>query len=837
VTPGRRPSGTPLGRVRAALRALPWTLSAAALAACVSTSAPSTDTGVDLNKAAIAISQAATANGPFLTAGPDGSVDVLWSQNDNLIRRRVSLDGGLTFGAEEIILDAGPLGNVTAGQQQPRPMAAVLDDAGHTHLLLQVSDPVDGSRSDIYYADIERYAQPVEKALVAGGRNLSGQGQLTTVAYDPRTQQWEPVTRAALGSGLFCDAGTPAASDAGRRWDHAAAAYGGRVYVTGGTDLSGPLDTVQYFDPARRTWLTEAALPAPRTGHAMVSDGTYLYAVGGADDATALPSIARMDPAAGTVYFFDDDGTILACTVPASSPWVTLGAALGVGRVHPEAVVVDRAGGTREIYVIGGETFTGTPLTNVDAFRIDAGGVLVPLAAPPSLPAPRSRHRAVAVGERIFVMGGTSNGTDVRAETLVLDLAAASPTWTSIPALPAPRREFTAAVLEGKVYVMAGRDDQGPTAAVGVLDPATETWGREPESNAPTQPVGAALGVFSEASLPRNLSRQASNATQPELVRDPASHDLFAVWRNEAPVAVAEGEAARTTSDVYLRRSTDGGITFVETPVRLSALGFLATHNNNFSGNPRVAVGPNGLVHVVWIETGEAGTPDQGGQELIYTNCAPDDLAETGLDCGTNVLAFAAAGGSGPSAPPAGQMKTPAIAVDAANEVYLAWIDVDGTVPTATASANRVFALNVWFTYRRTTGSFVTPVPIGTDLTSRTDELFPPGSVIDPVTQIAKLATRVNTPTLVTDAAGDVNVLWANDSEVRLRRSKDGGRSFLTEAGVAPLVSGAQRQGPGFVYDAVGGRLVAVWQTLTASGLPPPNNIDSVVETRAVEAR
>jgi Kelch motif len=834
MTPHRRLSGTPQRGARAAL----WALSASALAACVSTSAPSTDTGVDLDKAAVAISQSATANGPFPAAGPGGTVGVFWSQNDNQVRRRVSVDGGLTFSTEEVILDAGPLGNVTAGQQQPRPMSAVMDDAGHTHLLLQVSDPADATRSDIYYADVERYALPVEKALVAGGRNLSGQGQLAVVAYDPRTQQWEPVGRAALGSGLLCAAGAPAAADAGRRWDHAAAAFGGRVYVTGGSDLTGPLATVQYLDPARRTWLTEASLPGPRTGHALVSDGTYLYAVGGGDAAAALGSIARLDPAAGTGYTFGGDGTIAACTEPATSPWVTLAAGLGVGRVHLDAVVVERASGARDLYVIGGETFSGTPLTNVDAFRIDPGGVLTPLLPPlPPLPAPRSHHRAVAVGERIYVLGGTSDGTDVRDDALVLDLAAASPAWLSVPKMPAPRRDFTASVLMGKVYVMSGRDDLGPTAAVDVLDPATETWEREPESTAPVLSMGAAAAVFSEPSLPRNLSRQSANATQPELVRDPASGDLYAVWRNEAPVAVAEGEAPRTTADVYLRRSMDGGVTFAETPVRLSALGVLSTHNNNFSGNPRVAVGPNGVVHVTWIETGEVGTFDQGGQELIYTNCAPDDLGETGLDCGADVLAFAAVGGTGADTPPAGQMKTPAIAVDAAGEVYLAWIDADGTVPTATASANRVFALNVYFTWRRTTGTFADPVAVGTDLTGRMDELFPTGSVTDPVAEVAKLATRVNTPTLVTDQAGEVNVLWANDSEVRLRRSKDGGRSFLIEVGVAPLVSGAQRQGPGMVYDPVADRLVALWQTLTASGLPAPNDIDSVLETRAVQPR
>ncbi len=814
------------------------------LAACVSTSPPGEDTGVDVSKPAVEISEATTANGPFLATGPDGTVTANWSENNDIVRR-VSVDGGETFGVQQVVRTVSDLGNVAAGTQQPQPLAATIDEDGHTHLLIQVSDPLDANRSDIYYTDVERYALPVEKALMAGGHNLSGQGQLIVNAYDPRTQQWEPVNRTALGSGLFCDAGVPTAADADRRWDQGAAAYAGRVYETGGEDLSGTIATVQYLDPDRLIWLGESALPGPRAGHALVSDGTFLYAIGGRDASVALGTIARMDPSAGTSYLFDSVGTLLSCSAPASSPWVTLGPGLGVGRVYLDAVVVQRTSGERDLYVIGGETFAGNPLSNVDAFRMDPGGVLTPLAAPPQLPDPRSRHRAVAVGERIYVMGGTSDGTDVLDSVLVLDLASPSPAWLSIGSMPSPRREFVAAVLEGQVYAMAGRDNEGDSVLnteVDRMDPGTETWTVEPDSTAASLPLGAAVAVVSEPSLPRNVSRQAANATQPALVRapppdpdHPEDGDLYVVWRNEAPVDVAEGEAPRTTSDVYLRRSTDNGATFFDPPVRLSGLGALASRNNNFSGNPTVAVGPNGLVHLAWIETGESGTPDQGRQELIYTNCAPNDFSETGLDCGASLLTFSAGGGTGPGAPPPGELKTPTIAVDEAGGVYLAWIDVDGTVPLATASANQAFALNVWFTYRLSIGTFATPVPIGEDLTSRMDELFPPGSVDDPVAEIAKLATRVNTPTIVTDGPGEVNVVWANNGEVRLRRSRDGGQTFLNEAAVAPLVSGDQRTVPGAVYDPVSDRVVTIWQTLSEGATGPADSVDSVVETRVVQ--
>jgi len=77
--------------------------------------------------------------------------------------------------------------------------------------------------------------------------------------------------------------------------------------------------------------------------------------------------------------------------------------------------------------------------------------------------------------------------------------------------------------------------------------------------------------------------------------------------------------------------------------------------------------------------------------------------------------------------------------------------------------------------------------------------------------------------------------VWTNNGEVRLRRSRDGGQTFLNEAAVAPLVSGDQRTVPGAVYDPVSDRVVTIWQTLSEGATGPADSVDSVVETRVVQ--
>jgi hypothetical protein len=104
----------------------------------------------------------------------------------------------------------------------------------------------------------------------------------------------------------------------------------------------------------------------------------------------------------------------------------------------------------------------------------------------PPLPAPRSSHDAVVVGDKLVVVGGwNSRGQGTTPvwhdTTLVLDLSAKEPKWESRPQ-PFQRRALTATVLDGKVYVLGGL---GADAAAGrtteIYDVAADKWASGPE--------------------------------------------------------------------------------------------------------------------------------------------------------------------------------------------------------------------------------------------------------------------------------------------------------------------------------------------------------------------
>jgi len=117
----------------------------------------------------------------------------------------------------------------------------------------------------------------------------------------------------------------------------------------------------------------------------------------------------------------------------------------------------------------------------------------------PALPAGRSSHDAVVVGDTLVVVGGwnmkgSASKNEWHTTALTLDLADATAKWKSIEQ-PFSRRALTAAAHDGKVLVIAGMTAEGGMAsAVNVLDPKTGKWTDGP------QVPGEKMNAFSPAS-------------------------------------------------------------------------------------------------------------------------------------------------------------------------------------------------------------------------------------------------------------------------------------------------------------------------------------------------
>ncbi len=103
-----------------------------------------------------------------------------------------------------------------------------------------------------------------------------------------------------------------------------------------------------------------------------------------------------------------------------------------------------------------------------------------------SLPAPRSSHDAVVLGDQLYVLGGWQlvGGTNKPAwpaNGLVLDLAHPKSGWREIPQ-PFQRRALALAAIGSRVFCMGGMDSNNePTLAVDIYDTASGQWTKGPD--------------------------------------------------------------------------------------------------------------------------------------------------------------------------------------------------------------------------------------------------------------------------------------------------------------------------------------------------------------------
>lgn len=119
------------------------------------------------------------------------------------------------------------------------------------------------------------------EVYVPGGQTAGGQPTAVVEAYSPTQNAWRRI--ASLPR--------PVA-------DGLALADGGFLYLIGGRDGAGALDTVFLYDPAADSWRPVASLPQPRSAAAGGALTGRLYVVGGSDGPSGQSSCFVYDPPA-----------------------------------------------------------------------------------------------------------------------------------------------------------------------------------------------------------------------------------------------------------------------------------------------------------------------------------------------------------------------------------------------------------------------------------------------------------------------------------------------------------------------------------------------------------
>jgi hypothetical protein len=104
-----------------------------------------------------------------------------------------------------------------------------------------------------------------------------------------------------------------------------------------------------------------------------------------------------------------------------------------------------------------------------NAWRVSGDGQA---AAPPALPAPRHSGALVAMGGKLWLLGGAGADGRPLGEVLRLDPAAAAPAWEAVTALPTPRALLAAVGIGPRLMAIGGVGAAGqPLDTVEVYQP------------------------------------------------------------------------------------------------------------------------------------------------------------------------------------------------------------------------------------------------------------------------------------------------------------------------------------------------------------------------------
>ncbi len=174
------------------------------------------------------------------------------------------------------------------------------------------------------------------------------------------------------------------------RGNMGAVAFGGRIYVIGGSYLeagSPPLATVEIYDPVTGLWSTGPSMPTPRSGLIVFATEQRIYAIGGLTPALGygqvFNTVEALDPATG----------IWSTMAPMPTARTYAAGALLAGRFH----------------IFGGANVTGgaSPAWNILASHEVYDPTSNVWAAAEPIPTARWNGIAgAAVGDALFAIGG-----------------------------------------------------------------------------------------------------------------------------------------------------------------------------------------------------------------------------------------------------------------------------------------------------------------------------------------------------------------------------------------------------------------------------------------------
>ena len=192
--------------------------------------------------------------------------------------------------------------------------------------------------------------------------------------YDPNLNTWSTV------------APIPTA-----RYSFAAAVCNGKVYVMGGRTANNQIAPVEEYNPQTNSWTVKAQMPTPRTGFQAHELNGAIYAVGGYDNSgSALLTVVEV---------FNPSTNVWSTSTPLPQPALFFGLAKAHDRLFLDGDIVSGSGVSEIILQYDPQNTTWyTKWSSTSSRR----GV-----------------DAIAIANKIFVLGGISSGAILNSNTKI----------------------------------------------------------------------------------------------------------------------------------------------------------------------------------------------------------------------------------------------------------------------------------------------------------------------------------------------------------------------------------------------------------------------------------
>lgn len=273
-----------------------------------------------------------------------------------------------------------------------------------------------------------------ERLLLVGGEVSERGNELSAHVwrYEEQKQKEDGHHAGEQASGWEVETLLPAP-----RSHHCVAVLGGFVFTAGGSTARDngaetASDLLHRYDPRSNTWTQGACMNHRRVDFYLGAVGDSLIAVGGRNESGALSSVEIYHPA-------QDHWEMMA-----ELPRQTNGHA---GAVHKGLV-----------YISGGDDILIGPYRR-DMLSYDPRTEASVWQERAPMIHARGWHCMAALGERVYVFGGSNDRQDSVERFDVLDVEAFEPhseQWTRLAPLPRASSEAAAAVFEQRIYVLGG---------------------------------------------------------------------------------------------------------------------------------------------------------------------------------------------------------------------------------------------------------------------------------------------------------------------------------------------------------------------------------------------